>query len=52
MFEDENEEESGDSIGGVIEQPSIYSPDHSKSWTSSKTTVKPHQTSLNQSPGT
>jgi len=53
LFEDEHEEEGTDP---VLEQPSIYSPDHSKGtiWASSrpKTTPKPPlQTSLNQIPG-
>lgn len=41
MFEDETEYESGDSVGGVLEQPSIYSPDHSKGWVNPKSTMKP-----------
>lgn len=41
MFEDETEYESGDPVGGVLEQPSIYSPDHSKGWVNPKSTVKP-----------
>lgn len=42
MFEDETEYESGDPVGGVLEQPSIYSPDHSKgSWANPKSTAKP-----------
>lgn len=51
MFEDENEEESGDGIGGVLEQPSIYSPDHSKGWINPKTTPKPHPTARNHTSG-
>lgn len=41
MFEDETEYESGDPVGGVVEQPSIYSPDHSKGWVNPKSTMKP-----------
>jgi hypothetical protein len=46
LFEEaETEYETGDPTEGVKEQPSIYSPDHSKGWVHPKSTSKPNSPS-------
>lgn len=43
-------DETGDAVGGVVEQPSIYSPDHSKGgWVNPKSTSKPNTPSKSHS---
>ena len=50
IFEAEEGEDDG-MDSSVIEQPSIYSPDHSKGWPHSKNSTKHGRNSLSQSSG-